>query len=228
MRRADRLFQIVQHLRARRLTTAAQLAEWLSVSERTVYRDVRDLSLSGVPVRGEAGVGYELDRSYDLRPIMFTSDEIDAAVFGLRMVETFAGPDLVPHVRSALAKIALSLPNERRSEIEATKLFVPPVAADKKAWDCIGPLRRAITGRIKVTCNYTDESNTSSHRLVRPLGLYFWGKVWTLATWCEMRKDFRNFRLDRISNLALTSETFPFEPDKSLERFVEIMRGRRP
>jgi len=133
MRRADRLFQIVQHLRARRLTTAAQLAQWLSVSERTIHRDVRDLSISGVPVRGEAGVGYELDRSYELRPIMFTPEEIDAAVFGLPMVEAFCRPDLTPHVHSALAKISLALPSERRAEIDATRLFAPSFAADRKA-----------------------------------------------------------------------------------------------
>ena len=92
MRRADRLFQIVQHLRARRLTTAAQLAGWLGISQRTVYRDIRDLSLSGVPVQGEAGVGYRIDRSYDLTPLMFTRDEVEAVVVGLRMAEAFAGP----------------------------------------------------------------------------------------------------------------------------------------
>jgi len=227
MRRADRLFQIVQHLRARRLTTAAQLAQWLSVSERTIYRDVRDLSVSGVPVRGEAGVGYELDKSYHLGPIMFTPEEIAAAVFGLRMVEAFAGPDLTPHVRSALSKIALALPAERRSEIEATRLFVPPFAADRKAWECIGPLRQAVTQRIKVDIEYANEANQSSRRIIRPLGLYFWGKVWTLAAWCELRNDFRHFRLDRITLLAPTGQAFAEEPDKSLERFLEMITKRR-
>src|ERR1700733_5563865 len=109
MRRADRLFQIVHHLRARRLTTAAQLSEWLRVSVRTVYRDIQDLSVSGVPVRGEAGVGYRIDRSYDLRPVMFTPDEVEAVVLGLRMVASFGGPDLLPHTESALARITLAL-----------------------------------------------------------------------------------------------------------------------
>src|ERR1700722_16893337 len=108
VRRADRLFQIVQHLRGRRLTTAAQLAGWLQVSERTVYRDIRDLSLSGVPVEGEAGVGYRLSKGFDLPPIMFTLDEVEAMVAGARMIETWAGPVLGGHARSAIAKIALA------------------------------------------------------------------------------------------------------------------------
>ena len=110
MRRADRLFQIVQHLRARRLTTAAQLSNWLRVSQRTVYRDIRDLSLSGVPVQGEAGVGYRVDRAYDLTPLMFTPDEVEAVVVGLRMAEAFAGPSLRSAARMALDKVALALP----------------------------------------------------------------------------------------------------------------------
>src|ERR1700683_1191198 len=100
MRRADRLFQIVQYLRGRRLTTAAQLARWLEISERTVYRDIRDLSLSGVPVEGEAGVGYRLSHGFDLPPIMFTLDEVEALVTGARMVEAWGGPALAVHARS--------------------------------------------------------------------------------------------------------------------------------
>ena len=226
MRRADRLFQIVQHLRARRLTTAKQLAGWLRVSERTVYRDVRDLSLSGIPVMGEAGVGYRLDRGFDLRPIMFTQIEIEAAVLGLRMVEAFAGPDFTPHVQSALAKIALALPAERREEVESPRLFAPMMAGDAAAWDRIGCLREALAGRVKVRCVYRDDEGRESQRTLRPLALFFWGKVWTLAAWCELRDDFRNFRLDRMDTLELLSETFIEEPGKSLERFRELIAKR--
>jgi predicted DNA-binding transcriptional regulator YafY len=125
MRRADRLFQIVQHLRGRRLTTAAQLAGWLEVSERTIYRDIRDLSISGVPVEGEAGVGYRLSPAFDLPPLMFTMDEVEALVAGARMVEAWGGPALGGHARSAVSKIALALPKSRREEIERTRLFAP-------------------------------------------------------------------------------------------------------
>jgi len=124
MRRADRLFQIVQHLRGRRLTTAAQLAGWLRVSERTVYRDIRDLSISGVPVEGAAGVGYRLKPGFDFPPIMLTMDEVEALVAGARMVETWGGTALGSHARSAIAKIALALPAARREEIERTRRAV--------------------------------------------------------------------------------------------------------
>lgn len=126
MRRADRLFQITQYLRGRRLTTAKQLAEWLSISERTVYRDIRDLSLSGVPVEGEAGVGYRLNKSgFDLPPLMFSPDEIDALVIGMRMVQAWGGPQLAASGAAALAKIVLALPQDKRDFVEATTLFAP-------------------------------------------------------------------------------------------------------
>src|SRR6516225_7125075 len=123
MRRADRLFQIVQHLRARRLTTAAQLADWLGTSQRTIYRDIRDLSISGVPVQGEAGVGYRIDRSYDLTPLMFTPEEVEAVVVGIRMVQAFGGNQLRAASRSALEKVALALPQHRREETEHQNLY---------------------------------------------------------------------------------------------------------
>lgn len=221
MRRSDRLFQIVNHLRARRLTTAAQLAEWLKVSVRTIYRDIGDLSVSGVPVKGEAGVGYRIDRSFDLRPVMFTPDEVEAVVLGLRMVASFAGPDLLPHTESALARITLVLPEERRGETESARLYAPRIAGDAAAWTRMGPLRKAVTAKRFVQCVYVDDAGGRSHRTVRPLGMFFWGKVWTLVAWCELRQDFRSFRLDRIEELRISDDSFPQEPSKSLERFLE-------
>src|ERR1022692_1532728 len=132
MRRADRLFQIVQYLRGRRLTTAAQLAGWLEVSERTVYRDIRDLAISGVPVEGEAGVGYRLGPGFDLPPIMFTMDEVEALVAGARMMETWGGPALGRHARSAMAKIALALPAARREEIGAHQAICPRISGAER------------------------------------------------------------------------------------------------
>jgi predicted DNA-binding transcriptional regulator YafY len=228
MRRADRLFQIVHHLRARRLTTAAQLAEWLNVSVRTVYRDIQDLSVSGVPVRGEAGVGYRIDRSYDLRPVMFTPDEVEAVVLGLRMAAAFGGPDLLPHTESALARITLALPEARRGEMEASRMFAPRAAGNEAAWQRIGPMRQALTAKKVVECEYVDESGSRTRRTVRPLGLFFWGKVWTLVAWCELRKDHRSFRLDRMENCQVLDRVFREEPDKSLERFLARIRPGKP
>src|SRR5215467_3397234 len=133
MRRADRLFAIVHHLRGRRLTTAAQLARWLEVSERTIYRDVADLCASGVPIDGEAGVGYRIRAGFDLPPLMFTYDEIDALVIGARFVESWGGRELAAGARSALAKIAAALPTDKRIALERTPLFAPGFFIDAKA-----------------------------------------------------------------------------------------------
>jgi predicted DNA-binding transcriptional regulator YafY len=220
VRRADRLFQIVQHLRARRLTTAAQLSGWLGISQRTVYRDIRDLSLSGVPVQGEAGVGYRIDRAYDLTPLMFTPDEVEAVVVGLRMAEAFAGPSLRSAARMALDKVALALPQQRRMEIEQPQLYAPTFHLDPALGERVEMVRQAIVGRHKLDVSYRDKKEQESRRVLRPLGLYFWGNGWSLAAWCEARKDFRSFWLHRMSACKALETTFEIEPDKSLAEFL--------
>ncbi len=222
MRRADRLFQIVQHLRGRRLTTAAQLAGWLQISERTVYRDIRDLSLSGVPVEGEAGVGYRLRPGFDLPPIMFTIDEVEALVAGARVIQTWGGPALGRHARSAMAKIAGALPASRRDEIERTRVFAPGFLVPAKAVQGLETVREAITGSRKLHIEYLDRSDRVSRRVVHPLALNFWGNTWSVVAWCESRRGFRVFRLDRISALHLTGEEFHETQGQSLQDFLEI------
>jgi predicted DNA-binding transcriptional regulator YafY len=228
VRRADRLFQIVQHLRGRRLTTAAQLARWLAVSERTVYRDIRDLSLSGVPVEGEAGVGYRLSKGFDLPPIMFTLDEVEAMVTGARMVEAWGGDTLAAHARSALSKIALALPPARREEIARSRLFAPGFHIQPKAAASLEIVRQAILQRRKLLVEYTDSEQRASLRTIGPLAVYFWGTTWTLAAWCETRNDFRNFRLDRMGAVEMLTEEFQETPGRALEDFVKMMRSRPP
>lgn len=224
MRRADRLFQIVQYLRGRRITTAARLAGRLQVSERTIYRDIRDLSISGVPVEGEAGVGYRLSAGFDLPPIMFTADEVEALVAGARIVEAWGGPALASHVRSAISKITLALPSGRREEVDRTRLFAPEFHVQKEAFARLEPLRRAILERRKLRIAYTDSGQRASKRTVQPLALYFWGTAWSLAAWCESRKDFRNFRLDRIRSLEVLEEKFEETPGRTLEDYVKNVR----
>ena len=228
MRRADRLFQIVQHLRGRRLTTAAQLASWLAVSERTVYRDIRDLSLSGVPVEGEAGVGYRLSKGFDLPPIMFTLDEVEAMVTGARMVEAWGGETLAAHARSALAKIALALPPARREEIVRSRLFAPGFHIRREAARSLEIVRQAILQQRKLRVEYTDSAQRASLRTVCPMAVYFWGTTWTLAAWCETRNDFRNFRLDRMGAVEMLAEEFRETPGRTLEDFAKMMRSRTP
>jgi predicted DNA-binding transcriptional regulator YafY len=220
MRRADRLFQIVQHLRARRLTTAAQLAELLSVSPRTIYRDIRDLSLSGIPIQGEAGVGYGLDRSYELTALMFTPDEVEAVVVGLRMAQAFAGHRLRDASVTALDKVVLALPKNRRAEVEHSQIYAPPVHSHAELDPLRELLNSAIHDRSVLQLSYADDAGMETSRAVQPLALYFWGSVWTLAAWCQLRQDFRNFRLDRIAGCLCTGETFTDQPGATLRDFL--------
>jgi predicted DNA-binding transcriptional regulator YafY len=219
MRRADRLFRLVQVLRARRFATARSLAEALEVSERTVYRDVRDLSLSGVPIEGEAGVGYALRRDFDMPPLMFDYEEIEALTAGARMIQAWSSPSLAKAAQSALDKIAAALPADKRVAMERTRLYAPSFHADRELGKVLDLMREAIVDARRLSFRYSDESGKASERKVRPLGLYFWGQRWTLAAWCELREDFRNFRLDRTAGVAIGNR-FPDEPGKRLDDFL--------
>jgi predicted DNA-binding transcriptional regulator YafY len=221
MRRADRLFQIVQHLRARRLTTAAQLAKLLEVSERTIYRDVRGLLLTGIPIEGEAGVGYRIHPSFELTPLMFTTQEIEAVVAGLRMVEVFTSPELHKAAQSALSKITLAIPEERRKDLERPRLFTSNVIRDEKQGRHFDQIRYAIDEHRKMQIVYQDGEAKASERIIWPLGLHFWGRCWTLASWCELRVDFRSFRLDRIQSIAVLELLFRDEPGRTLADFLK-------
>ncbi len=220
MRRADRLFRIVQFLRGRRLTTAAQLATWLKVSERTIYRDVRDLALTGTPIEGEAGVGYRLRGGFELPPLMFEMEEIEALTLGARMVEAWSSPELAAAAISATAKIAAVLPPDKSQWIEASRTFVPQFHISKQLGERFEQLRGAIRAQSKVQFVYADAEKKLSERNVRPLSLYFWGEHWTLAAWCEMRNDFRSFRIDRVLRLRVSEDHFKDEPGKRLADFA--------
>jgi predicted DNA-binding transcriptional regulator YafY len=226
MRRADRLFQLVGLLRRRRSCTAAELAERLEVSPRTVYRDIRDLSRSGVPIEGEAGVGYRLSRGFELPPLVFNADEVQALVLGARMVETWGDDDLRRAARSVLDKLDATLPEPNRALLEATALFSMSFAVKDVVRKRLRVVRRGIDERCKLAFAYRKEDEAPEARTVRPLGLYFWGRTWTLGAWCELRADYRNFRLDRMAQLELTDEPFTLEPPVTLQAYIEAMRAR--
>lgn len=203
------------------MTTAAQLAGWLEVSERTVYRDIRDLSLSGVPVEGEAGVGYRLRPGFDLPPIMFTMDEVEALVAGARMLEAWGGPALGRHARSAIAKIAGALPAARREEIERTRLFAPGFLVPPGAAAGVETVHQAISAHRKLLIEYVDKADRASQRTIQPLALNFWGTTWSIAAWCESRQGFRVFRLDRIRSLQMSQETFAEIDGRTFDDFLK-------
>lgn len=226
MRRADRLFQIVQYLRGGRLVTAANLAERLEVSERTIYRDIADLQSTGVPIDGEAGIGYIMRSGFDLPPLMFTRDEIVALVTGARMVRAWGGTAMIAAAEEALVKIEAVLPETERGRVGDTKIFSPRMGLAGQARELIDRCEHAIDARAIVVLDYSDEAGTTTHRDVQPLGLWFWGKVWTLVGWCELRDDFRMFRLDRIASLAPTGEIYKPSPARSLEEFSRQQREK--
>ena len=216
MRRADRLFQIIQLLRRRRtVTTAAQIADKLEISQRTVYRDIRDLVLAGTPIDGEAGVGYRIRPGYDLPPLMFDREEIQALVLGARIVRQFGDPALARASESILAKVASVLPKELEPILADTKLFVPSILGGGRSADGLAIAREALVARRRLRFRYANERGEASERTVRPLGVFFWGRTWTLAAWCEMRAGFRNFRLDRVGDVAL-GDAFEDEPGRTL------------
>ena len=217
MRRADRLFQIVNVLRRRRTaTTATHLAERLGVSERTVYRDVRDLVLAGTPIDGEAGVGYRIRPGYDLPPLMFDRDEIQALVLGARIVRQFGDPALARASDAILAKVAAIVPKDLAPLLADTRLFVPSIIGAGTSADALGLAREALIARRKLELSYATSDGVATKRTVRPLGIFFWGRTWTLAAWCELRRDFRNFRLDRVGTSTMLDETFEDEAGKAL------------
>ena len=228
MRRADRLFQIVQHLRGGRLVTARILGEWLEVSERTIYRDIADLQSTGGPIDGEAGVGYIMRSGYDLPPLMFTRDEIVALVAGARMVRAFGGAAMARSAEEALVKIGAVLPDSERDRISRTEIHAPLYVVSQSDRESIDAIERAIEARAVLTLDYRDEAGRGTMRDVRPLGLWFWGKVWTLVGWCEMREGFRAFRIDRIAELKPAGRSFKPERGKQLADFYRSMESREP
>jgi predicted DNA-binding transcriptional regulator YafY len=223
MRRADRLFQIVQFLRGGRLVTAKKLADKLEVSERTIYRDVADLQASGVPIDGEAGVGYVLRSGFDIPPLMFSRGEIEAIVLGTRMVEAWGGAQLADSAREALKKIEAVVPPDLRGRIERTHLYAPGYRVPEAVRLRLDALHDSIRDQHVAAIDYRREDGGDSKRRIRPLGLYFWGGAWTVVAWCELRVDFRSFRVDRIDRLDILGERFPSDPEKSLRAFLARM-----
>lgn len=223
MRRADRLFQIIQSLRRHHIVTAKMLAQDLEVSERTVYRDIADLVSSGVPIEGEAGVGYLLRPGFDLPPLMFTAAEVEALVLGMRVVSSWGDAGLAKAATGALERVEAALPERLKARLNATRLYAPGFHVRADVVERLGELRRATDGQFKTFLRYRDVDNADTERIVRPLGLFFWGATWAMVAWCEMRTGFRQFRLDRILEVRVTDERFEDEPDRRLEDYFETI-----
>ena len=226
MRRADRLFQIVQLIRGRRLTTAAHLAQRLEVSLRTIYRDVADLQRQGVPIEGEAGVGYRLGAGFDLPPLMFSHDEARALVASVRMAQVWQDPALAQAAEVALGKIMSVLPVAARVAAQSMAIYAPPLGLEPAVQITLQTRREAVHARRKLQVDYRDSADRVSQRTLRPLGCFYWGKVWTLSAWCESRNDFRSFRLDRIDSVRTmdgAAQAFRDEAGKTLADYLRAV-----
>lgn len=221
MRRADRLFEIIQILRRKKATRAADLAHRLEVSERTIYRDISDMVARGVPIDGEAGVGYILRPGFDLPPLMFKENEIEALLLGARIVQSWADPELAAAAAAAMDKIGAVSPESLRQQLDLVRLWAPadharePITIDQAA------LRHALRDQYKVTFTYQDLDGQSTLRVVRPLIVAFYGPVWLLAAWCELRRGVRVFRIDRMSAFATLEEKFEPKPGQTARDFLK-------
>jgi predicted DNA-binding transcriptional regulator YafY len=225
MRRADRLMKLVHYLRRmRRAVTAQRIAEDFGICQRTVYRDIHDLMNSGVPIYGEAGVGYVMDKKYHLPPVMFDPDELEAVALGIAMVRNWTDDAFAEKANSAYEKIQAALPETLLTDLQQLATDAAPSTA-KIPWEVsFSDIRECIRQKQKIKFTYTDLKEKTTTRKVRPLSLIFFGPVWLLVTWCEKRKDFRNFRLDRMKELDLTEITFRDEKGKTLQDYIESMQ----
>ena len=225
MRRADRLFEIIQILRRRRVVKARDLAEQLEVSERTVYRDVQALIARRVPIDGEAGVGYSLRKGYDLPPLMFHADELEALVFGARIVKSWSDSEMARAAEAALARIEPTLPEHLRHLLADATLWVPAGKNQAPLRFDLAQLRAAIRTHRKVRFRYSDERGSETRRCVQPITLWFYGPVWLTGAWCELRDDLRFFRLDRMRDVEFLDETFAMLPGRSAADLLRTVLG---
>jgi predicted DNA-binding transcriptional regulator YafY len=222
MRKSERLLQLLVLLRGRRrASTANELANRLQVSQRTIYRDIQALLLSGVDIVGEAGVGYCLQPGSGIPPLMFNEKELEALVLGIRLVKGWADDELCAAATTAQDKIKAVLPpqTQQAHEHKLTKYLVPDYNRQSHV-KFSEVIRSGIDSNTVVEIEYRDEKEKASTRHVKPLGLMFWGAKWTLVAWCKLRDDYRLFRLDRIANARPTEESFDTSASCNFEHYV--------
>ena len=220
MRRADRLFQIVLTMSHDNIITGRSLADGLGVTARTIYRDIADLIRTGVPIEGEAGVGYRLARGYHVPPMMFTDEEIQALHLGASIVRTWSDVGLAKAAEQVLAKVDAVLPAPVRPKMTYGAMIVPCAHVPRVISDNLSLLRRAINARCKIVFDYPRPFADQRRRTVRPLVLAYWGGSWTLGAWCETVETFRTFRLDGVLDLTLSKEKFSDQVGRQLTDYL--------
>jgi predicted DNA-binding transcriptional regulator YafY len=226
MRRADRLFQIIQILRrARAPATADVIAVELETSKRTVYRDIAALIGQRVPIRGEAGIGYVLESGFDLPPLMLTPDEIEAAVLGAKWVAGHADPALGKAAEDLMAKILAAVPDRLRPYILEPSGGTPPALQIPQDGLDVSELRAWIHAGRKISLCYRDEQSRETERTVWPVAIGYLQTVRMMAGWCELRRDFRHFRLDRVLSAQFLQERYPERPKVLKARWKKAMEA---
>ncbi len=215
--------QIIQILRRERApVTAGRIADELEVTQRTVYRDVASLMANGVPVRGEAGVGYVLGDGFDLPPLMFTADELEAVILGARLVQVQGDSELAAAACDAVAKIGAVLPKTLRPILLDAPLIAPdyqespPEAVDSSI------LRRALREQMKLKLDYVDQAGCETQRVVWPVALGYMDHKRMLIAHCELRDDFRHFRTDRIRDAEVLDDRMPARRAQLLDAWWKV------
>jgi len=221
MARSERLLDLIQLLRTYRYAvTGETLARELGVSLRTIYRDIETLQAQGAPIEGEAGVGYILRPGFVLPPLMFSVEEIEALVLGISWVADRTDSSLAKAARNLVAKVKSVLPAALGAELEATTLIVGPAAGRVPVADALAAaLRRAIREEKKMRIVYRDEKGAQTERVVWPFGLGYFDSVLVVLAWCELRRDLRNFRADRIAEWEELNQGYPETRSTLLERW---------
>lgn len=226
MRRAERLFRLVNEMRARGVSKADELAAQFEVSVSTIRRDIAHLQASGLPIDGEAGVGYLLRPGFDLPNVTFTHDQIDALAVGLSFVERTGDPVLSAAAREVRAKIQAGLPQPEERKLADAPYF--SLHRKDSGLPDAARVREAIRLRQILQIVYRDGAGKSSERRVRPLVIWNLAEGWMVSAWCELRQDFRTFRSDRIAQLTVTDERFEEDETKGLRAFLELERCEAP
>lgn len=227
MRRSDRLFDIIQRLRAAtRPVTAATLAAGLEVTPRTIYRDIATLQARRVPIDGEAGVGYLLRRGFDLPPLMFTIEEIEAIAVGARMVRRLRDPKLQEAADGVLAKVTTVLPETLRASLVGSPIFVSAGDAVAAEGVSMADLRAAIRESRKFHITYADEKGRRTHRTIWPIAMAYYVDVTLVGAWCELRADYRNFRVERIGASKVLDERFDQDNGRLFREWSALPKER--
>lgn len=227
MRRADRLFDIIQILRqAAKPITAAALADELEVNIRTVYRDVATLQARRVPIEGAAGIGYVLRKGFDLPPLMFTTEEVDAIVVGAQMLKRIRDPQLQQAAESVLAKVAIVLPDLQRRHLATPTVYVAGGKPGPASGVDLSEVRSAIHETRKMRIAYSDEKGAGSQRTIWPIAMAYYTDVTLIGAWCELRQDYRHFRVDRIASSRVLDERFPADNGRLMAEWLSLRQGR--